>query len=72
MNTLGKQIRYYRRAKRLSQYELSKRSGIAKGRISEFESEKEELNPKLFTICRLCKALEVTPNDLIPMYLWKK
>ena len=51
-----------RRKKGLSQLELSKRSGVSYGYISELENNLK--SPTIDTICKLAKALEVDPSEL--------
>lgn len=51
-----------RRKKGLSQLELSKRSGVSYGYISELENGIK--SPTIDTICKLAKALECRPEDL--------
>ncbi|MDF2889751.1 MAG: Cro/C1-type DNA-binding domain [Clostridia bacterium] len=46
-----------------NQSRLAKESGIARSYISELE--RGLYDPNLKTICKLCKALGCTPNDLI-------
>ena len=68
--TIGKNLERIRRSKRLSKLELSKSSGVSRSYISEMESNKYS-NLSLEVICKLCKALEITPNDLIPEELYR-
>jgi len=56
--------------KRLSLSQLSSKSGIARGYLSELENGKYD-NPGLKLICNLCRTLKVTPNELINEQLWK-
>lgn len=51
--------------------ELSLKSGVARGYITEMENGKYT-NPSIEVVCKLCMALEITPNDLIPTYLYKR
>lgn len=46
-----------------TQGKLALVSGVARHHISELES--GYYMPTLKTICKLCKALDCTPNDLI-------
>lgn len=59
-----------RRKRRLSLSQLSYKSGIARGYLSELENGKYD-NPGLKHICNLCRTLKVTPNELINEQLWK-
>jgi transcriptional regulator with XRE-family HTH domain len=52
-----------RRKKKLSQVQLSKRAGVSRSYISEIE--KGVYDPTTKIICRLCRALNCTPNDMI-------
>ena len=52
-----------RKARKWSQGKLALMSGISRSYISEIETGKYE--PDYRTICRICKALKCTPNDLI-------
>lgn len=52
-----------RRARGWSQRKLGMISGLSRSHISEME--KGMYDPTIKTICRLCKALGCTPNDLI-------
>lgn len=67
---LKENLKMLRNEKELSIKQLSLRSGIARGYLSEIESGKYK-NPSLDVICKLCKALEVSPNELIPEEYWK-
>lgn len=46
----------------MSQLQLSKKSGISRSYISEIE---HGIYDPSKVICKLCKALDCTPNDLI-------
>ena len=60
----------YRNIRGLSISKLSYKSQVARGYITELEQGKYE-NPGLQTICKLCKALKVTPNELIVKEFWQ-
>lgn len=60
----------YRKMRNISVNQLSYKSKVAKGYLTELEEGKYK-NPGLQIICKLCKALKVTPNELINMNLWK-
>lgn len=53
-----------RKSKKLSKSKLSQLSGVSRAYISEIESGKYD-NPGIKSVCKLCKALDVTPNELI-------
>ena len=57
-------LKSIRKSKKLSQLQLSKRSGINRSYICELEND-IYINPGLDVVCKLCRALEVTPNELI-------
>lgn len=60
----------YRKMRSLSISKLSYKSKVSRGYITELEEGKYE-NPGLQTICKFCKALKVTPNELIENELWR-
>ena len=62
--------KYYRKMRNLSISKLSYKSKVARGYITELE-EGKYFNPGLQTICKLSKALKVTPNELIESELWR-
>lgn len=55
--------RKLRRARALSQQELSRMSGISQDTISDLERDKREAQPR--TIRRLARALKVEPEELM-------
>ena len=57
-------LKSIRKLKKLSQLQLSKRSGITRSYICELEND-VYINPGLDVVCKLCRTLHVTPNDLI-------
>ncbi len=59
----------FRETKYLTISQLSYKSGVAIGYITELEKGKYK-NPSLQIICKLSKALNITPNDLIDKNLW--
>ncbi|WP_070000041.1 helix-turn-helix domain-containing protein [Cellulosilyticum sp. I15G10I2] len=63
-------LQQIREKKKLSKVQLSYQSGIARGYITELENGKYD-NPSVKIVCNLCKALKVTPNDLINEDLYK-
>lgn len=67
---LGKNIQRYRREKGISQRETAKRCKLSRTTYRDIESGKVK-NPTLFNICRLCRGLDVSPNELIPEEYWK-
>lgn len=59
-----------RKIKKMSLAQLSRKSGVARGYLCELEEGKYK-NPGGEVICKLCKALGCTPNDLIGEKYWK-
>jgi len=57
-------LKSIRKSKKVSQLQLSKRSGISRSYICELEHD-VYTNPGLDVVCKLCKILDVTPNELI-------
>lgn len=70
MDNIGQNLKRYRLSKSISQFELGKLSGVSRSYISEIESG-IYLNVSLYIICNLCKALTITPNDLIPEKMYR-
>lgn len=70
MNEFGENLKHIMEEKNISSYELSNLCLITKGYISKLTNHKGK-NPTLSIICKLCKALNVTPNDLIPRSMWE-
>lgn len=62
MDTLFKQLRKERKRQKLTQTELSEKSGVSQGDISDIE--RERVDPRSSTILRIALALNV---DLIPV-----
>ncbi|MBW6408795.1 helix-turn-helix transcriptional regulator [Clostridium weizhouense] len=63
-------IKKIRKERNLTVSQLSYKSGVSRGYITELENAKYE-NPSLQIICSLSRALRVTPNDLIDKRLWE-
>jgi len=61
--SLGKYIKAIRRRRGISQWELSKLSGLTRSHISRLELDDYE-NPTAETFIALAKALKVHPNEL--------
>jgi transcriptional regulator with XRE-family HTH domain len=59
-----KQVKNIRLEKRISQMELSLRSGLSQGFITDLELGKKQ--PSLLTILRIAEALEVNPTTFFP------
>lgn len=71
MKTIGSILKKYRLDKGWNGKELSLKSGVARGYISEMELDRY-INPSIEVVCKLCIALEVTPNDLIPKEMYTR
>ena len=63
MSDFAKNLRYYRKQKRLSQAELAKALNYGDTTISNYESGRNE--PSFDDLTNLSHKLSVTPNDLI-------
>ena len=63
MSDFAKNLRYYRKQKRLSQAELAKALNYGDTTISNYESGRNE--PSFNDLINLSHKLSVTPNDLI-------
>lgn len=70
MDTLGKKLKMFRGDMGITKTELGIRSKLSRTCISEIESETHS-NITVFTLCCLCKALKITPNELIPEHYYK-
>lgn len=57
-------IRRIRKAKKLSQLELSVRAGMSQSFIANLELGKKE--PSVMTLIRIADALEASPRDFFP------
>ena len=64
---LGGRIRKFREARKLSQKELAQMIGVSNSRVSNWE---QGINrPDADTIVILCKALTVSPSELLNVHL---
>ena len=70
LESLGEKIKRLRVLNNYSNLEFSKISGLSRSYISELEKGVYE-NIGINIICKLCKALKVTPNELIPEEMWR-
>lgn len=71
METIGKKLLKTRRTKKISQKNLSELSGVSRSYLSEIENDRYT-NISIVILCNLCKALNTTPNELIPEHLYKR
>lgn len=60
---VGNNIRYYRKYRKMSQYELEKKSGVCQSYISKVE--RDEFSPSRKHLVKIAKALDVTVLSLI-------
>lgn len=70
METIGDRIKYLREKNNYTNKELSQLSGVARGYLHELEVGRYT-NPTIEVVCKLCKVLNITPNDLIPEEMYK-
>lgn len=68
---LSDSLNKLRTEKEYSQAFLAKKCNLLRTTYRDIESGKSK-NPTLFQICRLCRGLGITPNDLIPEYYYKR
>lgn len=64
MSTIGKNIKKFRQAKKLSQDKLSKLADLSLNTVVKIELD-ENPNPTIETIQRLAKALDVSVDDFL-------
>lgn len=70
MDSISTNLKNIRLEKGFSQSKLSQLSGIGRTTISDIENDRHS-NTTIFVLCRLCKALEITPNELIPEEMYR-
>lgn len=63
MGALGKNLRAARERLGLTQEQVAERSGVQAGEVSRIETGKRD--PKVSTVERLAKAVEVKPGQLL-------
>ena len=64
---IGKRIRKYREARGISQVQLAEKLGISNNRVSNWE---QGLNrPDADILADICRALEVSPSELLDVRL---
>lgn len=61
--TIGKRVLKIMEEKGITQKELAKATGIGQSTISDWKTKKT--NPSSNKIMKICKALEVSPEDLL-------
>lgn len=70
MDSISINLKKIRTSKGLSQSKLSQLSGIGRTTISDIENDRHS-NTTIYVLCRICKSLEVTPNELIPEEMYR-
>ena len=60
---ISERIFYVMEQKKITQLELSRRTGIATSNISDWK--KKKTNPKADCLLSICDALEITPDQLL-------
>lgn len=66
MSVLGENLKRYRKEKGLSQEKLAQKAGVTYSTLSKIEAG-YNTNPKVLSLVRLAKALDVTVTDLLGM-----
>ncbi|MDB1924104.1 helix-turn-helix transcriptional regulator [Clostridium tertium] len=70
MKRIGKRLKQLRLDRNMTQQDLANKSNISRNTISDIESN-AHANTTIFVVCNLCRALGITPNDLIPEEMYK-
>lgn len=68
--TIAENVKNIRKEKGMTQEELSKASGISRNSISDIETDAHS-NTTIYVLCQLCRALKLTPNDIIPKEMYQ-
>lgn len=68
--TIAENLKNIRKERGMTQDELSKASGISRNSISEIETDVHS-NTTIYVLCQLCRALKLTPNDIIPKEMYQ-
>lgn len=63
-------LKQIRQKKEYSVSKLSRLSGVSRPYITQLENDIYN-NPTVEVICKLCRALEVSPNDIIKHEYWE-
>ncbi len=63
--TLGQRLRRLRSDKKLTQTDLSAKSGVSYAAISRIENDRYENTPHKSTLVALAYALEIDPTELV-------
>lgn len=59
----GKNVKAARIAQKMSQRDLSSLTGVSRSQITNIELGNSGIT--IITLCQLCAALDVTPNDIL-------
>lgn len=68
--TIATNLKNIRKIKGFTQEALSKASGISRTTIVEIETDAHS-NTTIYVLCQLCRALNITPNDMIPKEMYQ-
>lgn len=61
--SIGEKIKSYRKAKKLTQVELAKKSNISRSYLTDIENDR--YNPSIETLKSIAKSLEISLGDLV-------
>ena len=70
MKLIAKHLKTLTLERKMTQQELADKSNISRNTISDIESN-SHANTTIYVVCSLCRALGITPNDLIPEDMYK-
>ena len=65
METIATKVKSIRLEKGMNRHEFSKLCNLPRTTLINIETGKTK-NPCIMQICKICKALKKTPNDIIP------
>lgn len=63
VSDIGKNVKRYRKARRLTQAQLAERTDISTVHLSHIET--GSVSPSLECLLRFCEVLQITPNHLL-------
>ncbi|MBI5197332.1 MAG: helix-turn-helix transcriptional regulator, partial [Nitrospirae bacterium] len=63
LKNIGQQVRYHRRLRNFTQEELGERASICHKYLGEIERGNKNIG--LLVICRIARALQISPADLM-------
>ena len=61
--TIGNKLLYFRKKAGLTQAEIAELAGLSDRAYADIE--RGNVNMRLDTLLRICKALQITPNDIL-------